>query len=279
MFFFYSGWALMYQKQKKGTEYVKSIPSKRILKTLLHFDIFVLLFLIVQLILGKRYSVSDIILSFIGWESFGNQNWYIFVILLLYLFTYLAFMLFKKNDKLSVAAVAVMTAAMIIILYFVKPKYWWDTAMCYPLGMAYFLVQDKVEAFLNRKKMYYYMFLALSVICIAAFLGLYYFAGRNAFSIILKHIAFAVFILLITMKVKIDNPILNFCGRNLFLLYIIHMLPIIVLQHLHIDRNPVLFIAVTWVCTIVLTIFFSRLLKIIDSSVFKIQKSKNKNLN
>lgn len=273
MFLFYSGWALMYQKSQKGIEYIKSIPSKRLLKTFLHFDIFILIFLIIQLMLGEKYSVSKIVLSFVGWDNLGNQNWYIFVILLLYLFTYLAFILFGKNDKMSVIAVAVMTAVMVLILYYVKEKWWWDTAMCYPLGMAYYLVHNKVEALLNKKKIYYYIFLAAVFVCVVAFLGLYYYAGRNNFVIILKHMAFAIFVLLITMKIRIDNRILNFCGKNLFLLYMTHMLPIIVLQHFGLESKPLLFIIITWVCTIVLTVVFSYFLKIFDGIVFNNKKT------
>lgn len=273
MFFFYSGYALMYQRNKRGLDYVKSMPSKRILKTFLHFDMFVLLFLIVQLLLGHRYSASQIVLSFIGWDSFGNQNWYIFIILILYLFTYLAFMISRKNDKPAIAMVAVLTAAMVLILMQSQRRYWWDTAMCYPLGMVYYLIREKAEAFMNKKKINYYISLFVSVVCTVVFLGLYYFAGRNPFAMILKNMVFAVFILLVTMKVKISNPILNFCGKNLFLIYIIHMLPIIVLNHFSIAQKPILFIVLTWVCIIVLTVLSAKLLKIIDNAVFKNKKS------
>lgn len=85
MFLVYSGYGLVESyKNKKGT-YVKGFLKKRVLKTLVHFDIAVILFLIVALILGHEYSAKEFLLSFIGWESIGNSNWFVFDIIILYL--------------------------------------------------------------------------------------------------------------------------------------------------------------------------------------------------
>ena len=45
-----------------------------------------------------RDSLSRILLSLIGWKSIGNSNWYMFDILLLYVLTYVAFKVTKKQD-------------------------------------------------------------------------------------------------------------------------------------------------------------------------------------
>lgn len=78
---------------KKGQAYVESFPRRRLLPTLLNFDVAVAAFLLLNVVLGIKHSKHDIILAFTGWTSLGNSNWYIFVILLCYLCTYIGFYL------------------------------------------------------------------------------------------------------------------------------------------------------------------------------------------
>lgn len=59
-FLFYSGFGIMESiKTKEG--YVKSIPGKRFLKVLVHFDIAVIIYLVVQSVLGKSFEFKQII--------------------------------------------------------------------------------------------------------------------------------------------------------------------------------------------------------------------------
>ena len=99
MFMFYSGYGIMESIKKKGSAYIDTIPKKRFPQVLLNMDIAVVLFLILAATAGKFYNVGHILLSLIGWESVGNSNWYIFVILALYVITYFAFLILKKKNN------------------------------------------------------------------------------------------------------------------------------------------------------------------------------------
>lgn len=89
MFLFYSGYGVSESFKRKGEIYLWNIPKRRVLPTLINFDVAVLLFAIVNLCLGIDYPIIVSILSFTGWKSIGNSNWYIFVIISCYLSTYL----------------------------------------------------------------------------------------------------------------------------------------------------------------------------------------------
>lgn len=91
MFLFYSGYGVMEAIKRKGCEYVQGLPRKRILQVLVNFDVAVLIFIIVDFFLKKPLTVKQCLLSFTGWESVGNSNWYICIIMLMYLITYIAF--------------------------------------------------------------------------------------------------------------------------------------------------------------------------------------------
>jgi hypothetical protein len=90
MFLFYSGYGVMESIKHKGDTYIQAIPKHRFLSTLLNFDVAVLAFVILDLILSIDITSDKVLLSFIGWQSVGNSNWYIFVILLCYLAVYMS---------------------------------------------------------------------------------------------------------------------------------------------------------------------------------------------
>lgn len=81
LFMFYSGYGVMESIKKKQMSYVKKIPVQRFLGTLFRFDIAIVFFLILYLARNLKVTAKQVILSFVGWDSVGNSNWYIFAIL------------------------------------------------------------------------------------------------------------------------------------------------------------------------------------------------------
>lgn len=108
MFLFYSGYGVMESIKKKGRDYVTSIPCKRVLTTLVNFDIAVALFAVIAIVLHKNYSLKEYLLSFTGWETVGNSNWYIFIIMLCYLIAFVSFRNAYEKTKYTRAAVVCM---------------------------------------------------------------------------------------------------------------------------------------------------------------------------
>ena len=140
MFLFYSGYGIFQSIKTKKESYVKSIPKNRILKTLFHFDIAVIIFAIINICLGHSIKLSKFIISLTGWESVGNSNWYIFTILCLYLTTYLSFSIFDKNNKKAIILNWILSITLLIVLSIYKgPQlgYWYNTLVCYPFGITY----------------------------------------------------------------------------------------------------------------------------------------------
>ena len=136
MFLFYSGYGILESINKKSN-YIDNMPVKRILKTLLDFDIAVIIFLIVQILLGKEYGIKKIVLSLIGWDGIGNSNWFIFSILITYIFTYVAFSVYKNNILKSIVAVSLLTIIFIGFMRIYRESYWYNTTFCYVIGMWY----------------------------------------------------------------------------------------------------------------------------------------------
>ena len=235
MFLFYSGYGVMESFKKKGLAYARSMPLRRIGATLLNFDVAVLAFLALGLALGKRFSLKRILLSFTGWESIGNSNWYIFVILLCYA---AAWAVFSLRGAKAVAGkklpcwlcIGAVCAAFSFALSFCKTSNWYQTTMAFPFGV---MVSERRDAFVSFAKRHYRpllagaaaLFLALDVATVVfrSALGVRPLATLffyNALSIV-----FAVLVVLVTMKVKIGNAALLWLGANLFPIYIYQRIP------------------------------------------------------
>ena len=99
VFLFYSGYGIFESFKKKGKNYIEELPKSRILKTLVHFQIAIIVYLILNLIVGNNYSIVKKLLSFIAWESIGNSNWFVFTILCCYSSTYFSFKILKKEKS------------------------------------------------------------------------------------------------------------------------------------------------------------------------------------
>lgn len=103
MFLFYSGYGIAVSS-RNNPEYFKTFFRHRIIRTLLYFDIAILFFLLCNLFQGKIYPLKQILLSFVGWESVGNSNWFVFAILYAYAVTLIAAKL--NGNKINIKTIS-----------------------------------------------------------------------------------------------------------------------------------------------------------------------------
>lgn len=265
MFLFYSGYGVLLGITKKDG-YVKTIPAKRVLKVLLHFDIAVLLFWLTGNALGKDYSVKRLLLSLIGLEGVGNSIWFIFVIIVLYLITFAAFIFLKKKVILgTVITTALSFVALLAIRAWKGSEYWWyDTIMCYPLGMWYAIAKPQIDKIILPDFNKWFA-------CTAA-AGTLFFAAESLMSdfsntrkiFIPMALVFAVFIVLLSMRISVCNGILQWFGKRVFGIYILQRIPMIILSHFGMNDNPFLFSVACFALTIVIAEIFERAMDKLD---------------
>lgn len=266
LFLFYSGYGV-FESIKNKKDYVSQIPKKRILKTLFHFDLIVMVFYFVNLFTGVNRGLKDVLLSLIGWDCLGNSNWYIFGILCLYFITYLAFTLFNDQKKgKAILTTFVLTYLLIIFLDIYKDDYWFNTLFCYPLGMLYAYNKTNIEEFIagNNKKYVIIMALLLFAFCIYnKYLGLGYMKYE------IYAMLFSLIVVGITLKVHFTSKILKWFGDNLFWFYILQRIPMLILHRIHyLAPHPVKAFVISFAATIILTIIFKFIIKYIDECIF-----------
>ncbi|MCQ2067758.1 MAG: acyltransferase [Bacteroidaceae bacterium] len=221
MFLFYSGYGVMESIQVKGKDYIRSIPSKRVLSTLVNYAIAIAVYLCMNLLLGIHYPVKQYALSLFAWESVGQSNWYIFAIICCYISTYFAFAVFRQKQT-AFAGTAFLLLLYIIVLCRFKESWWYNIILSYPAGMAISMYKTRILSFLDR-----HYLITLSAL-ILLFAILYHFRNTDAVHQATA-VAFAYLVFVITYKLVIRNRALTWCGKNLFQLYVYQRIPMIAL--------------------------------------------------
>ena len=267
MFLFYSGYGI-YESIKNKKDYIKSIPVNRILKTLFHFDIVILCYALVRYIIGIPATISDVLYAFTGWIGIGNSNWYIFAILVLYFATYIAFTLFKDKHINAIVLISIFTIMiMASISAFKGPgfDYCFNTLMCFPFGLFYSYYKIDIEKILFNNKNY----ILTLITCLIFFISIKRISDTNIIWYSIICLLFVSIIILLTMKINFRSKILNWFGKNLFWVYILQRIPMIVMNYYKYSQtNPYLFFGLSFVITIILSLVFAILFKKIDKLLF-----------
>ena len=252
MFLFYSGFGIGESYKKKGVNYVKRMPIRRILTTLLNFDVAVLFFIVTSLILSVPLTVKQCFLSFFAWDAVGNSNWYIFCILTCYMISFLTLKFAPQKAKVAITFILLIMVS--LLLSFFKQSWWYNTMWVYGAGFAYSNYKKQIERKLQKN---YWLFLG-SFILLFAFLFLLKIEYRGIKSNLLS-ISFAILIVIITMKVTLSNKILQWIGKNLFPMYIYQRLPMLFLSKLYADfcgGNPIIFVGISITITVVISNYY-----------------------
>lgn len=279
LFFFYSGYGIM-QSYCRKDNYSKGFFKNRVLKTLVHFDIAVLLYLVLSLILGVKYNWREYAFCWIGLESIGNSNWFIFVIVALYVITFLAFPIVEKFfSKTKTLSLAIFVTFFSLILYVAlyalgKQSWWYNTLLCFPLGMWYSILKNRIDDLLQKNKVYNYMFLfgfALLFCCV-------YILQRkfDVLSIVYSILSclFCLLVTIITTKIKFDNFILRWLGKYSFSIYILQRIPMIVVSNFIPNINAYIFAIVVILLSLILSFVFGFIYNYVDVKLLKKEKTR-----
>lgn len=271
MFLFYSGYGIFESVKRKDIAYIKGFPKNRVLKTLFHLDLAILIYFIRNLIMGVSMTTDKVLLSLIGWSTIGNSNWFMFAILVLYLVVYASFMIFRKNKALALLSTTLLTVVYIIVMreYSGMASYWYNTSLCLPLGLWYSYFKDKIEAVFMKNNIVYHIILA---VIFTLFMVTHY--NKNPLTVyIFWTLLFTLFIVLVTMKVKIGNKALYWLGNHVFSVYILQRLPMsIFVKFDAIASNRYLFFILSFVATAIISELFDRGTGALDKLIFDRKK-------
>ena len=267
MFFFYSGYGLMTQFHARKHEYVLSFFKSRILKTWLHFIVALIPFGIINLLLGYRFGLNTWLLSLTGFESIGNSNWYIFDVLCLYLLFYFVIYISDKRIVLQLNCCIAITALTIVLWFVIRTlkgsqRWWYDTILAFPAGCFYAFEKANIERKVRSSRITYFVVMSVVFCLFCSF-----YIRRNPYTVSLSSVFFGLFVVGTTYIFDIRSTILNWLGNRLFFIYIFQRLPMIALSYFGIDNKPMVFIFLSFILTIAITLVMEKVYFYLDKTL------------
>ena len=266
-FLFYSGYGVFESVKKKGMDYISTFPKKRIIKTLIHFDLAVLLFLAFDFFFAPEYlSLTKILLSLVAWSSIGNSNWFIFAILCAYAFSYLSLHFAKGNLVKGFILITVLCFVYIAVVSRFRGSYWYDTILSFPLGGLLSLYKEKIMLWSRKWGLWISLTLLSLLLLILAKTTTFPIPLANSQIAMLGLVLLMVFV---SMKVKINSKILTWFGAQVFGIYILQRLPMNFGQYMQWnDQNIYLYFLFCFFVTVLLAVGFNKVTDWIDSKLF-----------
>lgn len=265
-FLFFSGYGMFESFKGKGEKYIDTIPN-RFLKLLLRFDVAVLLFLITNLIIGQEYSLKWIFLSFLGWNSIGNSNWYVFVVLGLYVIMYVVFKILKCKSFPSLVGFTVGSVLFIFVLMKAgKIDGWYNTILSFTAGMWFSYYRQKFELAFKQSKIFYICGLSI-VFLFFMICHQYMFDSLLAYEFM--GVFFCLSIVFLSKKIYSGNPVLLWLGNHTFSVYILQRIPMILGKQIGLDNYFVIYFVICLLVTIVISYFFDIFTYKLESYIFK----------
>lgn len=247
MFLFYSGYGVMENVRARGGDYISTMPRRRLLRTLLNFDVAVILFALLDLLIGRPIGFRQFLLSLPGWESVGNSNWYIFTILVCYSCAFVAFRMIRSL-KFAALFLLVLLSSFAVGISFVKETWWYDTVLAFSAGVFVSFGRGLILAFVERR---YFLVLTACGLAVVTLHALPIATMGLVANV--KAVFFALLILALTMKIRTGNGVLVWCGKNLFFIYIYQrlvMLPMVFLAPDFVRAYPIAFGSIGLVGTV-----------------------------
>lgn len=253
MFLFYSGYGIM-ESYRKKPGYLSGFAKHRILKTLVIFDFAVILYIALGLLVGRTFSIPEYILAFVGWESLDNSNWFVFDIIALYLLVYLALAARSRWNLSSwvfyIVVFALCGAFIVFVAATKKESYWYDTVLAFPAGLVYSEFKEKIERAVSN---YYWPSLGVLIVAFSLMYG-----SRGYLTMVLTCVVFALILVLVTMKVKLNNRALRWLGINCFGIYILQRIPMALFYEFGLTAHWAVFYVAVVAATLVLAAGFTK---------------------
>lgn len=240
MFLFNSGFGVMESIKAKGSAYVRSMPRRRLLATLLNFDIAVLAFIAMNIILGVSMTLPQVVGSFFCWNDVGNSNWYIFAILFCYASVFAAFSVCKKTAHAVAFSVGLTLAYMVAMPFLKEKSCWYNTILGFAAGVVVSWRKDQIFGFIRK---HYWSFICLLGICFVLGLPLSWRFPLNGLSNNAITVVFVLISAALLSKYDLTGAGLLWCGKCLFPIYIYERIPMTILSE-SLAVRPIVFILV-----------------------------------
>ena len=225
-FFFISGYGLIKRTLTDKT-YHKGFLLKRIPSVLIPYILANFIYWIYNLLTGTRYSVSDFFTRIAMGDPIVSNSWYIISILLCYVFFWISICATRKHPGLTIAATMLCCAGYVagcIQLNF--SPHWIKCIAAFPLGLIWAVWEERLLKLIDKA---YFSITILAFVLFGSSLLLQMLYGNMSRPPLVQALfcnttilLFVLCLILVTQKLKICNPILDYFGERSLEIYLYH---------------------------------------------------------
>ena len=274
LFFFYSGYGI-YESVKKRPTYFDGFIENRVFRIFMHFGMSVIVYWTVsELVLGTHIGIDTLVRAFLGFKSIGNSSWFIFTMLLVYIFAFLSFRLLKFHPLAAIGGILALTLGFAVCIELNNYEaLWYDTAFCFAAGFVYSYFRPTIERLVRRHQLIY---LAALLLTVGGYIltTILYRESRDLVLGTLKNVIFVLAVTVLSMRLSLHNPILEWLGRHSFSIFLVHRIPMILLSHFGVFAdNKYLFTVLVILITLPLSCGFTHLCDAVDRLIYPKKKA------
>ena len=179
-------------------------------------------------------------------------------ILTLYLLSYTGGVLTKENRLRIIAFVTAGCCCYVAVLILCgKGNWYYNTIFCYPIGMLYGEYEWKIKKLLEKAGTFLFLtagcavVFTVSYICALKWHGVLWLAAVE-----LRGIFFVLLVVLMTSRLQVGNPMLNWLGKYTFEIYMLQRLPMVAFDE--IDMNQYVYFGICAAITGLAAVLFQR---------------------
>ena len=247
--FFISGYGLMHQYLHKA-DYIETFPRKRLGALLTPYIIVLLVWCTIYVVYYR--SVTPLMKQFAALTGGGTvvpYSWYVLLILLMYIVFYFAARRSKRRMDGGHGIIITSTAFCVLwmtVAYLLEfPRWWYNTCLCFALGLTWARYRENVETFLRKGRRSCFCFV-LSLIIFALSFGYRCISLERpgAFSVlphaliallelgfaIIEPVSFVICLVLILRRFTLVNKVSSYIGSLSYEIYLTHGIPIMLLR-------------------------------------------------
>ena len=266
IFYFISGYGLMYSKMHKGYKYMSNFLERRILCSLL--VPFAIVWLINSVLVGN-WQVNNLYTEFVDLFKLGKTSlpfsWYVFSIL----FFYLMFFLTAKSKHIIVVSFIYTILYIALTYYLGYERRWYISALAFPLGLFYCKIEKQVHVLWNDNFKYY-----VTVPICVLFLT-FIVISKNEMMFLLAYICIQIIVVCLFAKLNVNNTCLAFIGSYSYEIYLCHGVCMMFLRSNNVYiRSDIRYIISTYILTFFMAFLVKSVCILLTTRMLKINNRK-----
>ena len=243
IFLFVSGFGLL-NRYKKNNNYLKNFLKNRIFKIVIIF----IISRIIILLISKSVVVAT------------QNDWYTCIILYYYFLFYIVYK-YIENDKAKNFIMCLSFIPYILVcLYLKKSPYWYNTSICFPLGLVIAEYKETIYKIINNNFSKFLIPLGLIILIMVGFQVTGFISNVRWLQFIIP-IIFILLIITLLTRIKLNSQIFIFFSKISYPLYLLHIFLFKYIYNLGVHSDFVF--VITIVVNVFLAVIINKLVNII----------------